>query len=229
MADFGKRASFGIRNAQSAPARRPVVSRAGSPAAVSYEAGPSSLISARDIRHIDKGHMPAWTRMSRLQLLGFSLVLPLIMFAAIWSYAPDIVRDHRYAGTYMVAPDLRATKGECTRYAFLVTLCSAKIQQIYGNAPAIPTSFMMIFRGGDGARMVPVRSTVDPSAIGIRFAVTDMLWTRAYSLAGCVLMLLAMSWLFLSLLLRGRYMGSEAHAAALEYAAARMPAAPATA
>lgn len=229
MADFGKRASFGTRGAQQSPARRPVVSRAGSPAAVSYASGPASLISARDMRHIDKGHMPAWTRMSRLQLLGFALVLPLVMLAAIWSYAPDIVRDHRYAGTYAVAPDLRATNGECTRYAFLVTLCSAKVHEFGRNEQPIRTSFMMLLRSSDGARMVPVRSTVDPSAIGIRFAVTDMLWTRTLSLTGSVLVLLAMSWLFLSLLLRGRHMGSEAHAAALEYAAARMPAAPAAA
>ena len=122
-----------------------------------------------------------------------------------------------------------ATKGECSRYAFLVTLCSAKVHEVGAEAQAVKTSFMMLFRSGDGARMVPVRSAVDPSAVGIRFAVTDMLWTRTLSLVGSVLMLLAMSWLFLSLLLRGRYMGSEAHAAALEYAAARMSAAPAAA
>ena len=80
------------------------------------------------------------------------------------SYGPDILRDHRLAGTWQPAYDLRATEGKCERTNFVITRCSAKINSVAkpDQAP-IAHSFLMLFSGGGGEALVPVRSTIDRS------------------------------------------------------------------
>lgn len=214
MAGFGKRGVAGAAAATRTQVSRGVWHR-------QEELVPSDLISKRELKQIDKGYMPVWCRMGRVQLLSFVVLLPLFVVAGLWSYGPDVLRDHRLAGTYAVAGDLRATDGQCRRHAFLVTLCSVKLRGPDSNAPPVRTDFMMLFRSGEGAPMIPVRSTVDPSAVGIRYAVTDVLWTRTYSLGMGAIGFMGLWWMFANGLRRGRYRGGAAHAAALDYAASR--------
>ena len=81
---------------------------------------------------------------------------------------------------------------------------------------------MMLFRSGDGAALIPVRSTADRSAIGISYAVSDVLFTRFVSLFG-IAAFFGWIWLiFLNSLRTGRYKDGPAHHAVLQYIALRM-------
>src|SRR5262245_19569142 len=118
----------------------------------------SDQISRRDLKALERGQLPAWTNMSRLKLVGFAFFMMAIVFGAPAFYGPDLARDLRYAGTFRVADDLRATDGTCKRYVFLVSFCSAKIRSIMNDRSTSSSEFLMFFRSGDGAAMIPVRS-----------------------------------------------------------------------
>lgn len=98
------------------------------------------------------------------------------------SYGPDILRDHRLAGTWQPAYDLQVTDGKCERTNFVITRCSAKIKSVArpDQAP-IAHSFLMLFSGGGGEALVPVRSTTDRSAVSIFYAAETKLWNRTLS------------------------------------------------
>ena len=105
-----------------------------------------------------------------------------MLYGLVVSYGPDIVRDHRLAGTWQPAYDLRAMEGKCERRNFVITFCSAKIKSV-ANPGQAPTShrFMMLFAGGGGEALVPVRSTADRSAVSIFYAAETKLWSRTLS------------------------------------------------
>src|SRR5687768_10738170 len=94
------------------------------------------------------------------------LILLVAIGAALYglfvSYGPNILRDNRLAGTWQPAYDLRAVEGKCERKNFVVTFCNVKIASVArpDQAP-IAVSFMMLFSGGGGEALVPVRSTTD--------------------------------------------------------------------
>ena len=98
------------------------------------------------------------------------------------SYASDIVRDHRLAGTWQPAYDLRPVDGKCERTNFVLTTCIAKIKSVArpDQAP-ITVSFLMLFSGGGGEALVPVRSTKDRTAVLIFYAAETKLWNRTLS------------------------------------------------
>ena len=98
------------------------------------------------------------------------------------SYGPDILRDHRLAGTWQPAYDLQATEGKCERTNFVITRCSAKIKSVAKPDQAPTThSFLMLFTGGGGEALVPVRSTTDRTAVSIFYAAETKLWNRTLS------------------------------------------------
>ena len=106
------------------------------------------------------------------------------------SYGPDILRDHRLSGTWQPAYDLRAIEGKCERTNFVLTTCTAKIKSVAmpDQAP-ITVSFLMLFSGGGGEALVPVRSTKDRTAVSIFYAAEAKLWNRTlsfFSLTGLV-------------------------------------------
>jgi len=115
-----------------------------------------------------------------------SLVVLLACGAALYgllvSYGPDILRDHRLAGTWQPAYDLRAIDGKCERTNFVITFCSAKIKSVAkpDQAP-IAHNFLMLFTGGGGEALVPVRSTTDRTAVSIFYAAETKLWNRTLS------------------------------------------------
>jgi hypothetical protein len=114
------------------------------------------------------------------------LLLLLAIGGAIYglfvSYGPNILRDNRLAGTWQPAYDLRAVEGKCERKNFIVTFCNTKIASVArpDQAP-IAVSFMMLFSGGGGEAMVPVRTTTDRAAVSIFYAAEAKLLNRTLS------------------------------------------------
>jgi hypothetical protein len=104
------------------------------------------------------------------------------LYALITSYGPDLVRDHWLSGTWQPAYDLRAMDGECKRTNFVITSCTAKIKSVAmpDQAP-ISHSFLMLFSGGGGEVLVPVRSTKDRAAVSIFYSAETKLWNRTLS------------------------------------------------
>ena len=210
MGDFGKRTV----NARQEP---PVRHALGAP----QESAPawSDQISKRDLKALEKGRLPVWTNMSQLKLLGFALLMVAMALGALGYYGPELARDLRHAGTFSVAGDLRATDGTCKRYMFLVSLCSAKIHSVMNERSTSSTQFLMFFRSGDGADMIPVRSNVDASVVGIQYAVSDVLLNRILSLVGITLFFGWAAWFFLDCVRNGRYKDGPGHEAVRQYVA----------
>jgi hypothetical protein len=105
-----------------------------------------------------------------------------MFYGLVVSYGPDILRDHRLAGTWQPAYDLQAMEGKCERKNFVITFCSAKIRSVANPAQAPTTHrFMMLFSGGGGEALVPVRSTKDRSAVSIHYAAETKLLNRTLS------------------------------------------------
>jgi hypothetical protein len=105
-----------------------------------------------------------------------------MLYGLIVSYGSDILRDHRLAGTWQPAYDLRAMEGKCRRHSFVITLCNAKIKSVANPDQApIEHRFMMLFSGGDGETMAAVRSTADRNAVSISYAAETKLWNRTLS------------------------------------------------
>ncbi|TYL83179.1 hypothetical protein FXB40_46565 [Bradyrhizobium rifense] len=105
------------------------------------------------------------------------------LYHLLASYGPDLLRDHRLAGTWQPAYDLQATEGKCERTNFVITFCSTKIKSVARPDQAPMThSFLMFFSSGGGEALVPVRSTTNRSAVSIFYAAETKLWNRTLSL-----------------------------------------------
>src|SRR5262245_30909050 len=120
MGDFGKRTANASRTVNAT--QGPSFQHASEAPRQSTPAW-SDQLSARDLKALEKGQLPAWANMSRSKLLGLALFVMAMVFGALWLYGPEVARDLRYAGTFRVADDLQATEGRCKRYMFLVSLC----------------------------------------------------------------------------------------------------------
>ncbi len=92
------------------------------------------------------------------------------------------MRDHYLSGTWQPAYDLRTLDGKCERTNFVITTCTAKIKSVAmpDQAP-ISHSFLMLFSGGGGEILVPVRSTKDRTAVSIFYSAETKLWNRTFS------------------------------------------------
>jgi len=208
MGDFGKRTV----NARQEPPPRHAFGAQSTPTW-------SDQISKRDLKALERGQLPVWTNMSQLKLLSLALFVAAMVLGALAYYGPELARDLRHAGTFRVADDLRATEGTCKRYVFLVSLCSVKIHSVTSERSTSSTEFLMFFRGGDGAAMIPVRSSVDASAVSIQYAVSDVLLNRTLSLLGIALFFGWIAWMFLDCVRKGRYQDGPAHEAVRQYVA----------
>jgi hypothetical protein len=117
----------------------------------------------------------------------FRSLIGLLLCAAglywlIATYSRDIARDHILHGTWQPAYDLRATDGKCSRTNFVLTTCTANVKSVArpDQAP-ISLSFMMLFSGGGGEVLIPVRSTKDREAVSIYYSAETKLWNRTLS------------------------------------------------
>jgi hypothetical protein len=154
---------------------------------------------------INAGKLPAWATTT----LGDYALMLTVVAAALWfittRYAEDMVRDIRLAGTWQVAYDLQASSGSCTTIP-LLTFCSAEIRSIAEPAqPPISTRFLMFMSFNKGKRLVAVRSTSDPSAVGIAYAVQTSLTSREVTFSVLMLLLAAALLAIFCRLARGRY------------------------
>jgi hypothetical protein len=208
MGDFGKRTV----NARQVP---PLPHTSGAQSTPAW----SDQISKRDLKALERGQLPVWTNMSQLKLLSLALFVVAMVLGAVGYYGPELARDLRYAGTFRAADDLRATEGRCKRYVFLVSICSVKIHSVTSERSTSSTEFLMFFRGGDGAEMIPVRSNVDASAVGIQYAVSDVLLNRTLSLLGIILFFGWIAGMFLDCVRKGRYKDGPGHEAVRQYVA----------
>src|SRR4051794_24069259 len=194
-------AQFGKRNTGAAP-RGPDASRADVSAALVV---------------VKEGKVPAWTTFGPLYLV----ILVLGMAALLWhmtvTYAGEILRDQRLAGTWQTAYDLRAVEGSCRRVQLVITFCSATIKSLAepDRAPFV-SEFMTGFSSGGGQAMVPVRSRLDPSAVAIAYAAETRLMNRTLTWLVLATSLLALLTGMVSALLRGRYKGGRAHRSLLD-------------
>ena len=168
--------------------------------------------------------MPNWVQLSFLQIVLMVFIVPAIIFAGVLAYGPDLVRDYRLAATYKPAHDLRATDGECTSYAFILTTCSATVTSLRPGVPERSVGFAMFFQSAAGERMIPVRSSVDQSAVTIRPAV-NAVTARGLSLIGGILAFGALWFMFFGFFRRGRYNGGAAHQALQQFVEANAQAA----
>jgi hypothetical protein len=161
---------------------------------------------------VQAGKLPVWTSAGPVKLFIGLLLAAAGLYFFIATYAHDIVRDIRLAGTWQAAYDLRAVNGSCTRHNFLVTRCSAKIQSNAApNQAPVANEFMMLFSSGGGELLVPVRSTKDPSAVAIAYAAETKLLNRAMSFLVLTGALAAMFIGLACALATGRYNGGTAH------------------
>jgi hypothetical protein len=201
MAEFGKRRVAGDARAYSrstAVAAAPTADVVGALAA------------------IQTGKMPYWANTGPLRIVFILLLVAVTFWFLVLPYAGDVVRDHRLAGTWQPAYDMQVLDGKCTRHNFILTTCEAKIKSLADpNAAPLPHSFMMLFTSGGGEPLLPVRSTVDPSALSIAYAAETELLNRTLTFifmsAFSVLLFIG----GVNELLRGRYAGGAAHHALL--------------
>src|SRR4051812_33975685 len=172
MAQFGKRNAIAAQPSFGAYAARPVT-RPGDTygnGGASRRPGASQADVSAALAVVQGGKMPFWTTCGPVRLV----ILALCAAAGLWhltaTYAGETWRDHRLAGTWQTAYDLQAVEGSCRRVQLVVAFCSAKIKSLAEpeRAPFV-SEFMMGFSSAGGEAMVPVRSTVDPSAVAIAY------------------------------------------------------------
>jgi hypothetical protein len=208
MAEFGKRNTIGIQ-----PVHSSLTSRPGTSPRDTHSNGDVSAALAV----VNSGKVPAWTRFGPLRLV----IVVLCTAAALWyvsaTYAGEILRDLRLSGTWQTAYDLRAVDGSCRRVQLVITFCSAKIKSLAEpeRAPVV-TEFMMGFSSGGGEAIVPVRSTVDPSAVAVAYAAETRLVNRTLTWLVVTTILAALLIGTANALRRGRYKGGRAHRSLLD-------------
>ncbi|MBV9077347.1 MAG: hypothetical protein JO048_07665 [Methylobacteriaceae bacterium] len=179
-----------------------------------FAAQPADLGAAAEV--LASGKLPAWASRGPVTLVVALMIAAGSLWWLVQTHAGGVIRDLRYAKTWQPAYDLQVVNGKCTRYQFVVTTCQAQIKSAADpGKPALAIPFMMAFSGGGGERLVPVRSTADPSAVTIAYAAEGKLVNRVLTLAAMAGALLALLAATASGLLRGRFRNGSAHRALL--------------
>ena len=220
MAQFGKRNTmaaqpvFGHRTPRPGASARDIH---GNGAASRRPDASGTDVSAAALAVVETGKLPRWTTVGPLALVTVALVMAALLWYMTATYAGEILRDRRLAGTWQTAYDLHAVDGSCRRVQLLITFCSAKIKSLAepGRAPVV-SEFMMGLSSGGGETMVPVRSTVDPSAVAIAYAAETQLGNRTVTWLILAASLAALVIGPVNALLRGRYKGGSAHRSLLD-------------
>jgi hypothetical protein len=101
----------------------------------------------------------------------------------VFMFAADLQRDISLQDTFR--PDLRVKveRSECRRYAFVVSHCSVRFSWHDGATKhTADGSFLVGLKSMDGVRVIPVRSTADPSVVTSAVALVHLsnrTWTLA--------------------------------------------------
>jgi hypothetical protein len=148
---------------------------------VNMAVAPAAVVQRTVAQDPAVGESGAATRHPFRSLIGL-LLCAAGLFWLISTYSRDIVRDHLLHGTWQPAYDLRATDGKCSRTNFVLTTCTANIKSVASPDQApVSVSFMMLFSGGGGEVLIPVRSTKDRAAVSIHYSAETKLWNRTLS------------------------------------------------
>ena len=197
MAEFGRRNAVGGVRATSISA-----------------AAPADLAAA--IAVVKTGKLPYWAKRGPLPLVIVLVAAIGLFWWLILPYGGVVLRDYRLAGTWQPAYDIKVVAPKCTRYNLTLTICGATLKSLAepDQAP-VAVDYMMAFTSGGGEKLVPVRSTVDPSALTIAYPAETLLTNRLLTFLviafGVAVIVLAAG----ASLLRGRYVGGAAHRALL--------------
>jgi hypothetical protein len=197
MAEFGKRNVAGGARVHNRP-----------------EAAPADLAAA--IAVVKTGQLPYWAKTGPLPLVIVLVAAIGLFWWLILPYGGVVLRDYRLAGTWQPAYDIKVVAPKCTRYNLTLTICGATLTSLAepDQAP-VAVDYMMAFESGGGVRLVPVRSTLDPSALTIAYLAETLLTNRLLTFLviafGFAMIVLATG----ASLLRGRYVGGAAHRALL--------------
>ncbi len=170
----------------------------------------ASVTAALDVAKT--GKLPPWTKFGPIRLVISMAGVAAFFYFLLLPVGSDVLRDHRLAGSWRPAYDMQATDGHCKSYWFLLTDCTAKIISVAEpDQPAVASHFIMSFASGDGERLVPVRSTVDPSVVTIGYAAETKLWNRTLSFVAWTFFAGLAFYSMARLLMSGRYKGGAAH------------------
>jgi hypothetical protein len=219
MAQFGKRNTIATQSVLGPRTPRPGTSprdtHGNGGASLRPDASETDISAALAV--VKAGKVPGWTTIGPMSLVILGLCMAALLWYVTATYAGEILRDRRLAGTWQTAYDLRAVDGSCRRVQFVITFCSAKITSLAEpeRAPVV-SEFMMGFSGGGGEVMVPVRSTVDPSAVAIEYAAETQLGNRTLTWLVLATFLAALLIGAVNALLRGHYKGGRAHRSLLD-------------
>lgn len=118
-------------------------------------------------------------------LLILACIFVSLVFAAALpaAFYPDLQRDTQLRATFQ--PDLRVKfdRGACTRYWFLVTRCAVSFSWLEAGArKTADTSFLVSLVSMGGIKIVPMRSSVEPTLV-IPGTALDYLGNRTWTLA----------------------------------------------
>jgi len=193
----------------------PVFGRRGAPVAARpatqnrFEAAPDYAAAKAALK---SGKPPHWTRHGPITLGVASLGALALAGAMALTYAGDLARDARLAGTWTPAPDWRVLDGHCTSYEHVITLCHATLMRADEQTIRVQEArFLMSFSSGDGEFLAAVRSTKDPEAISIGYAAEDKLVNRVVTFVLSFLTLIGGALSGALRLAAGRYKGGRAH------------------
>jgi hypothetical protein len=112
--------------------------------------------------------------------LGGLIMLASAVFLVVMFFS-DLQRDLSLQGSFR--PDFHVTveQAKCSRYAFLVSHCSIRLGwQDGATRQTASSSFLVGLKSMDGVRVMPVRSTADPSVVTSAVALEHLnnrIWT----------------------------------------------------
>ena len=160
---------------------------------------------------------PNWARLTIGQTL-FGLVVAFGFLSATWFlHQPHLFRDQRLRNTFVVAPDIKATSGDCQGMLMIVSTCSVTFNWNDRGVQRIATTYFLVgLSDPDGTPLIPVRSRTDAGAISVLYAIDTKMQNRVVTFWSVMVVSLAMAGVFARRLVTGRYYGGSAHRALID-------------
>ena len=152
---------------------------------------------------------PHWVQVSLSKT-----VLCIFFFAAmigllVHLQAPSLMRDVRLAGTYEIDLLVEVNHGKCEGYT-IIHFCDVSLTwDDNGTAVTEDTRFIVTAFSVGRQPLIPVRSSADPQAISVDYAVNGALQNRVWSFLFWVGVCAAGMITMIVRLLTGRYQGGS--------------------
>jgi hypothetical protein len=170
-------ATFGRRNVvHRAPPMRPAAN--AQPRRTAQDQAPAQVGEPTELPE-RAGHPgnPLKATLSALAMIASGVVL-------IFLFASDLQRDLSLKGTFRPDFNVSVERATCSRYAFVVSRCSVRFSWREGATEQTASgNFLIGLKSMDGVRVIPVRSTADPSAVSSAVALdhlSNRIWTLAF-------------------------------------------------